>query len=81
MSYCDKSYYSCPVNFQAIVIPECLCRESRDFTVRKDAGSPIQTFGDDENKEGFFHVYIILKHAYSLISWPLSLCFIKLTDH
>ena len=31
-----------------IVIPECLYRESSDFTAFKDAGSPTQAFGDDD---------------------------------
>jgi len=33
------------------VIPECLCRESSDFTGFQAAGSPTQAFGDDDNFE------------------------------
>ena len=31
-----------------LVIPECLCRESRGFTGYQITGSPTQAFGDDE---------------------------------
>jgi len=45
--HCFKNHCY-PVNLNNVVIPECLCRESSDFTAFKVAGSPIQAFGDDD---------------------------------
>jgi len=37
------------IKYLKIVIPECFCRESSDFTEFKVTGSPTEAFGDDEN--------------------------------
>ena len=34
------------------VIPEFFCRESSDFCMHRDTGSPTKAFEDDENRHG-----------------------------
>ena len=66
------SDHCCPVNLNNVVILECLCRESSDFTAFKVAGSPTQAFGDDDFVALNFHVSSELLRSNNVIVKPIT---------